>query len=472
MNYRFFRAIVGCALGTLMFWELPTGAFLAQENASQQSDFAKGASVAVTPSQLFRSLTVVAQTREWKPQTNDETSRGPAAVLYPKVAPAVVVIRTLVGHGTGFLIDGEGWILSNQHVVEGGDIALPSGALKVTVHLGRLEDGLMVLDEREIDAVVYKTDPVTDLALVKLTSKPKSADTLQSVLLAEKSATPGSDCVAIGHPAAGLLWTVRSGEVSGVGTFPRDMTDTVSARLGLSSFGRQLAKLFDSTPQRKVLVSTCAINPGDSGGPLVNVRGELIGVTFAIPLGDPALGVGLDKFTYHVHLDEVRKFIRERPRNPPTHVPDSWPIALVSALADYDRDGKPDTWVFAMRPDQPATGYLLDLDQDTSPVFAKRYLDDPEIRDSWNFEFSFQQFPLSRTFYDTDNDGWLDLIMTDTNRDGRAELVLEQKKGKWAPASATGKPMFDATLFRDLRLRTRFARLTAAQPKTPVPVKQ
>src|SRR5690606_9359602 len=120
---------------------------------------------------------------------------------------------------------------------------------------------------------------------------------------------------AIGHPTRGTLWTVRSGEVAGLGTWPADSVDVLSSSFQLTgtdkdNFAQSLAK----SPKRKVVLSTCGINPGDSGGPLLNAEGELIAVTYAIPSGGSDRGVSFDKFSYHVHVDEVKDFIAKRPK--------------------------------------------------------------------------------------------------------------------------------------------------------------
>lgn len=426
------------------------------------------ASVAVSPSQIVRAATRAATTNDWSPRANDEVSRGPAAVVYPKIAPATVLIRTNGGYGTGCIIDSKGWILSCAHVVESSDIDLPTGAQVVRVYVGHLtDDGTMDLNSKQLPAVVYKVDADTDLALLKLQELPPRATSLPIVTMAESAGRPGADCVAVGHPTSGLLWTVRSGEVVGSGTWPQDSIDVVMERLTASVGERIVSDLsLLLAPQRKVLVSSIGINPGDSGGPLVNTSGELIGVTFAIPQGGREAGISLDKFSYHVHVDDVRKFAKERPSIAPLFIPDPWPVAMVGGLMDGDGDEKADMWVFAMAPDQPMTGCLFDLDQDSPANVPERLAEKEKAWEAWDFELALQQYPLPRTFYDVDNDRQVDVIFTDVNRDDVADLILKRSGGKWERMDVKEKrDMIQPQAFRSEEMRARLIKVLQSEPK-------
>jgi serine protease Do len=148
------------------------------------------------------------------------------------------------GAGTGFIIDGAGLILTNNHVV--------SGATKITVALYAEEDA------EEYEAKVVGRDPLTDSALIQLTEKPDHA--LPTARLGRsKDVQPGDWVMAIGNPF-NLAHTVTVGVISAVGRpFP-------------VSEGRW----------QDVLQTDAAINPGNSGGPLLNLRGEVIGINTAI----------------------------------------------------------------------------------------------------------------------------------------------------------------------------------------------
>jgi len=148
------------------------------------------------------------------------------------------------GSGSGFVISADGFILTNNHVVEGAE--------QVTVRL---------LDRREFRARVVGTDPNTDVAVLKIETKG-----LPPVALGNSDdARVGEWVLAIGNPLGeGLTFTVTSGIVSAKGR----------ALDGLPGRGQGSIQDFIQTD--------AAINPGNSGGPLVSVRGEVIGINSAI----------------------------------------------------------------------------------------------------------------------------------------------------------------------------------------------
>jgi serine protease Do len=146
--------------------------------------------------------------------------------------------------GTGFIIDKAGFILTNNHVVE--------GATKIEVSLYG-EDA-----DQEYAARVVGRDPLTDSALIELTEKP--SHTLPEVKFGDSSQMePGDWVMAIGNPF-GLAHTVSVGVISAIGR-PFPVAEQRSAN---------------------VLQTDAAINPGNSGGPLLNLRGEVIGINTAI----------------------------------------------------------------------------------------------------------------------------------------------------------------------------------------------
>jgi serine protease Do len=141
------------------------------------------------------------------------------------------------GAGSGVIIDKAGIILTNNHVVAGAD--------DITV---RLADG------REFKAVDVKTDPQTDLAIVRIE---KAGDLTAAKIGNSDEMMIGDWVIAVGNPF-GLEQTVSAGIISGK--------------------GRQ----FGSGQRANYLQTDAAINPGNSGGPLVNLDGEVIGINTAI----------------------------------------------------------------------------------------------------------------------------------------------------------------------------------------------
>jgi S1-C subfamily serine protease len=157
----------------------------------------------------------------------------------------------LRGQGSGFLIDANGTILTNSHVVNGAD--------RVTV---TLKDG------RKFDGTVKGVDEVTDLAVVKVDAK----DLPVSRLGNSDQTSVGDWAIAVGNPL-GLDNTVTLGIIS---TLNRS-----SAQIGMSN------KRLD------FIQTDAAINPGNSGGPLLNENGEVIGINTAIRADAAGIGFAI-----------------------------------------------------------------------------------------------------------------------------------------------------------------------------------
>jgi serine protease Do len=183
--------------------------------------------------------------------------------------------------GTGFIIDNAGFILTNNHVVE--------GASKIKVSLYG-ED-----DDQEYDAKVIGRDPLTDSALIELTQKPDH--TLPEVKFGDSAQMqPGDWVMAIGNPF-GLAHTVSVGVISALER-PFTVAEGRSAQ---------------------VLQTDAAINPGNSGGPLLNLRGEVIGINTAIytdarQQGNIGIGFAIPSNTVRELLPQLRtgKIVRGR----------------------------------------------------------------------------------------------------------------------------------------------------------------
>ncbi|AFY66264.1 HhoA/HhoB/HtrA family serine endopeptidase [Geitlerinema sp. PCC 7407] len=167
------------------------------------------------------------------------------------------------GIGSGFILDQSGHILTNAHVVAGAD------SVEVT-----LKDG------RTLQGKVLGSDPVTDVAVVKV-----EATGLPSVRLSDSEAIqPGEWAIAIGNPL-GLDNTVTVGIVSATGRS--------SGQVGI--------------PDKRVdfIQTDAAINPGNSGGPLLNSRGEVIGVNTAIIQGAQGIGFAIPISTAKQIADQL-----------------------------------------------------------------------------------------------------------------------------------------------------------------------
>ncbi len=145
-----------------------------------------------------------------------------------------------VGTGSGVIIDKSGYIVTNNHVVQGAD------DIEVTLH-----------DNRSYKATIVGTDPTTDLALIQIKEKD-----LPSLSFGN------SDQVLVGQ------WVLAVGN-------PFNLNSTVTAGI-VSAIGRSINILQDQYAIESFIQTDAAINPGNSGGALVNLEGNLIGINSAI----------------------------------------------------------------------------------------------------------------------------------------------------------------------------------------------
>jgi putative serine protease PepD len=197
---------------------------------------------------------------------------GSVSDIYAQAAPAVAFIQASSGGGSGgtgsgFLIDGKGHIVTNDHVVE--------GATNFTVRLG--EDG------DALDAKLVGKDASTDLAVLEVDPDKVGPETKPLELAASSALRPGDTAIAIGSPF-GLSGTVTTGIISAL---DRD----IKAPNGFDISG--------------VLQTDAAINPGNSGGPLLNGDGQVIGVNSQIASSSrQSSGVG-----FAVPVDTVKEVV-------------------------------------------------------------------------------------------------------------------------------------------------------------------
>jgi len=185
--------------------------------------------------------------------------------VYERVSPSVVHITSRViamdyfggaypreGTGSGFVIDKTGNIVTNNHVVESAE------SVEVTL-----------LDGTRAEAEIVGTDPLNDLAVIRVDVDPSKLFPVDMSYTDELRV--GQRAIAIGNPF-GLDWTLTSGVVSSLGRPLQITSDRI---------------IFD------VIQTDAAINPGNSGGPLLNSRGQLIGVNVAIRAGAENIGFAI-----------------------------------------------------------------------------------------------------------------------------------------------------------------------------------
>ena len=173
--------------------------------------------------------------------------------------------------GSGFIISPDGYILTNNHVVE--------GATRVEVHYGADENGN---GGRTLEAKVIGRDPATDIALIKI-----EATSLPTVPLGDSDRIRKGDwAIAVGNP------------------YSLENTLTVGV---ISAKGRSLGFSEETRSFENFIQTDAAINFGNSGGPLMNINGEVIGINTAIRGGAQGLGFATPVNTAKRLLPQLRE---------------------------------------------------------------------------------------------------------------------------------------------------------------------
>jgi serine protease Do len=207
---------------------------------------------------------------------NISESDNPIVQIAKDVGPAIVGVTISVkqqatgqqngeetesGYGTGIIIREDGYIVTNNHVVNGSD------SVKVTLY-----------DGKDYSATIVGTDATTDLAVLKIDATGLTAAALGN----SDSLEVGETVVAIGNPlGSDLAGSVTSGIVS--------------------ALGREIST---NGYSQKYIQTDAAINPGNSGGALVNIKGEVIGINtlksylagyddYGVPIGTEGIGFAI-----------------------------------------------------------------------------------------------------------------------------------------------------------------------------------
>lgn len=215
----------------------------------------------ITGGSIFAARLGVGQVGQ--PTVAAVVSNGTVTSIYNSASPAVVEIEVTEqssgffgqgsseGQGSGFLIDTQGDIVTNNHVV--------NGATSVTV---KFSTG------KTTTASIVGTDSADDLALIKVNASEVSGIT--PLQLANSSTVEvGQPAIAIGSPY-GLQNTLTTGVISGLN---RSFTDSAGNMTGM-------------------IQTDAPLSPGNSGGPLLNINGEVIGVNTAIEAQTPSNDLG------------------------------------------------------------------------------------------------------------------------------------------------------------------------------------
>jgi S1-C subfamily serine protease len=204
-----------------------------------------------------------------------EETRGIGGVqIYRQLSPAVVLVATKEGLGSGSVIDKQGTVVTNWHVVKGYD--------RVAVFFKPVKSRALTKKDAYA-AQVMKVDEISDLALLRIDSPPPSLPVAR--LGSMKGVSVGQEVHAIGHPD-GETWTYTKGIIS------------------------QIRPVYewsyeDGTEHKASVIQTqTPINPGNSGGPLLDGNGEIIGVNSFTKEGE-----GLN---FAVSVDAIRAFLQTK----------------------------------------------------------------------------------------------------------------------------------------------------------------
>lgn len=221
---------------------------------------------------------------------SSESGMDAASVIAEKVMPSVVGISTVSqtytqsifglqqgtveGSGTGFIVDEDGYILTNAHVVESS-----SGSSSITVDL---------YDGSEYEGTVLWSDTTLDLAIVKI-----DATNLQAVDLGDSDDVKiGDYAVAIGNPLGrNFERSVTQGIISGL-----DRSITTADSNGQNQNNMQ-----------GLIQTDASINSGNSGGPLINSSGEVIGINTAKASSAEGLGFAIPINTALPIIEEIKE---------------------------------------------------------------------------------------------------------------------------------------------------------------------
>ena len=194
------------------------------------------------------------------PNTGIDGGMTPGQV-FAQNEKSVVLIQTDVATGSGFILTADGYVVTNYHVVEGGN------QIRVVLH-----------DSTYQDATLVGYEANNDVALLKMEGADFPAVTLGS----SDDLIVGDQVAAIGNPLGELTSTLTVGFVSAK---ERDVSTDSSVI--------------------NMIQTDCAINSGNSGGPLFNMKGEVVGITTAKYSGLSSSGASIEGIGFAIPIDDV-----------------------------------------------------------------------------------------------------------------------------------------------------------------------
>ena len=296
------------------------------------------------------------------------------AEIYSSLSPAVVLVLTNEGVGSGSLIDSKGTILTNWHVIEGYGT--------VGVVFKPKNEGAKVSFDSAIMADVVRVDEIADLAMLRLRDLPTGVAPVPLGTMDE--VVVGADVHAIGHPT-GESWTYTRGFVS--------------------QLRKDYEWAYDEILDHRadVIQTQTPINPGNSGGPLISSNGRLVGVNSFKAEGEA--------LNFAVSIDEVRRFLNMKSDRIAARRNPQEPEPTVDCSDDPTETFRGE--------DGASTVSLYDLDCDGVVDASYTEPDDPN--------------KPAYVSLDASEDGQIDTLLIDADRDGNVDFSLIDVSGNGEP---------------------------------------
>lgn len=249
---------------------------------------------------------------------NIDASKNPIVQIAKEVGPAVVGVSVSVdgkqalgedavdrpsGYGTGIIISEDGYIVTNNHVIDNSD------SVKVTL-----------MDDREFPATVVGGDATTDIAVLKI----DAAGLTVAAFGDSDQLLVGETVVAIGNPLGS------------------DLAGSVTAGI-VSALNREIST---NGYSQKFIQTDAAINPGNSGGALVNEQGQVIGIntlkTYLAGYDDYGVPIGTEGIGFAIPINTARPIIEQLMRDGKVERPGIGISCLVDITNAYNPEGAPD----------------------------------------------------------------------------------------------------------------------------------
>ncbi|MBI4848906.1 MAG: CHAT domain-containing protein [Nitrospirae bacterium] len=306
-----------------------------------------------------------------------EESRGVGGVhVYKEASPAVVLVVTNEGFGSGSVLDKQGNVLTNWHVINGYERVVVFFKPKKEAALNK---------ENAFTAKVLKVDEITDLALLRIEQLPVEVPVIKIGSMDEVEVA--QEVHAIGHPE-GEIWTYTKGIISQIRPdYKWSYTDKIEHK-------------------SKVIQTQTPINPGNSGGPLLNDKAELIGINSFVKKGE-----GLNFAVSGDVINEFMKSKESRFAQRPSVQKASFDKALENAKyyeLDLNNDGITDVIGVDLNGNEKMDMYIVDLNHD-------------KVADYIGIDRD-ENGKIETRAYDTDNNGKLDTWAYDNDEDKKVDL--------------------------------------------------